>query len=172
MIDLAQESRGRIDQAKIVVVSDSAAGGRAKDTSGPALEEFLVSNGFEVTDLIVIADGRSNVASCLKGSSEGFHGLIVTTGGTGLAPQDQTPEGTLEVLDRLTPGLSEAMRAINPLGRLSRGVSGTRGTALIVNLPGSPRGALENLSAVIDVIPHALELLDGHTSHGDSPRPT
>ena len=88
-----------------------------------------------------------------------FNGMIVTTGGTGFGPRDQTPEGTRRLLDREAPGLAEAMRAINPLGRLSRGVAGTRGLALIVNTPGSREGAVEMLEAVIDVVPHALELM-------------
>ena len=89
----------------------------------------------------------------------------MTAGGTGFAPADQTPEGTLAVLDRLAPGLAEAMRAVNPLGRLSRGVAGTLGAGLIVNVPGSPAGAVECLEAIVDVVPHALELLAGGRPH-------
>jgi len=89
----------------------------------------------------------------------GFHGLVVTTGGTGFGPRDQTPEGTLAVLDRQAPGLAEAMRLANPLGRLSRGVAGTCGTALVLNTPGSSKGCVECLEAVVDVVPHAVRLL-------------
>jgi molybdopterin biosynthesis enzyme MoaB len=98
--------------------------------------------------------------------SEGFSGLIVTTGRTGFAPRDQTPEGTRRVIDREAPGIAEAMRLANPLGRLSRGVVGTRERTLICNTPGSPKGCIEQLEAVIDVLPHALRLLgEDDTAH-------
>ncbi len=97
----------------------------------------------------------------------GFNGLIVTTGGTGFGPRDVTPEGTARVLDRPAPGLAEAMRAVNPLGRLSRGTAGIRGAALIVNTPGSPRGAIEMLEAILDVVDHAVDLLAGVHGHHD-----
>ncbi len=96
---------------------------------------------------------------------EGFSGLLVTTGGTGFSPSDLTPEATLRVVDRQAAGLAEAMRAVNPLGRLSRGVAGTVGACLILNVPGSPAGATEALGAVIDVVPHALDLLAGGRPH-------
>ena len=99
------------------------------------------------------------MAKILVSLAHEFHGLIVTTGGTGFGPRDQTPEGTLKVIDREAPGLAEAMRLVNPLGRLSRGVAGTIGTALVVNTPGSEKGCIECLEAVIDVIPHAVGLL-------------
>ena len=91
--------------------------------------------------------------------SEGFAGLIVTTGGTGFAPRDQTPEGTRAVVEREAPGLAEAMRLISPFGRLSRGIAGIRGRSIICNTPGSPTGTIEQIDAVIDVLPHALRLL-------------
>ena len=90
--------------------------------------------------------------------------MVVTTGGTGFAPRDQTPEGTREVLEREAPGLGEAMRLVNPLGRLSRGIAGIRGHAVIVNTPGSPKGAVECLAAIIEVLPHALDLLEDRPS--------
>jgi len=99
------------------------------------------------------------VAGALREMTAGFAGRLVTTGGTGFGPRDLTPEGTREVVDRLAPGLAEAMRLVNPLGRLSRAVAGTRGRALILNAPGSPRGAVECTEAVLDVVPHALRLL-------------
>ena len=91
--------------------------------------------------------------------SNGFAGLIVTTGGTGFAPRDQTPEGTRAVIEREAPGLAEAMRLISPFGRLSRGVAGIRGATIICNTPGSPKGTIEQIDAIIDVLPHALRLL-------------
>ena len=125
----------------------------------------MVAAGFEVDLCRVVADGIEPVATALREMCDGFAGLVVTTGGTGFSPRDLTPEATREVIDREAPGVAEAMRLVNPLGRLSRGIAGTRGTTLIVNLPGSPRGALECLGAVIDVIPHALELLNGAQPH-------
>jgi molybdenum cofactor synthesis domain-containing protein len=107
----------------------------------------------------VCSDGTDVVAVALKELAEGFSGVIVTTGGTGFAPRDQTPEGTKLVIDREAPGLAEAMRNINPLGRLSRGVVGITGSAIIVNTPGSPKGCVEQLEAIIDVLPHAVALL-------------
>jgi molybdopterin biosynthesis enzyme MoaB len=90
---------------------------------------------------------------------------VVTTGGTGFSPTDLTPEATLAVIERQAPGLAEAMRAVSPLGRLSRGLAGTVGQSLVLNVPGSPRGAVESLEAVVDVLPHALDLLSGGTPH-------
>lgn len=157
-------------QAKIVTVSDGVVGGTREDLSGAALEEALTEAGFEVVERSAVADGVASVAGELARASAGFHGLVVTTGGTGFAPRDQTPEGTGEILEREAPGLAEAMRLVNPLGRLSRGLAGIRGGTIILNTPGSPAGAVECLQAVVDVLPHALELLgDGVTRH---PRPT
>lgn len=146
-------------RAKILTVSDGVVAGTREDKSGDALQEILTAAGFEITDRKVAEDGTESVASSLNEMAGDFTGLIVTTGGTGFTPRDLTPEGTLTVLDRQAPGLSEAMRLVNPLGRLSRGVAGTCGTALILNTPGSTNGARECLEAVLDVIPHALRLL-------------
>jgi molybdopterin adenylyltransferase len=151
--------------AKVLTVSDSVAAGTRDDRSGEVLVELLGARGFRVVERSTIADGASNVAGALLKLSAGFHGLIVTTGGTGFSPTDQTPEGTSRVLERLAPGLSEAMRAVNPLGRLSRGVAGTLGETLVLNLPGSPSGARENFEAVSDVLEHILYLLGGGHPH-------
>ena len=97
----------------------------------------------------------------------GFNGVIVTTGGTGFGPRDITPEATKRILDRDAPGIADAIRAIGPLGRLSRSVAGTRGSALILNVAGDPEGSVAMLEAVIDVIPEALAVMDGRTSHSD-----
>ncbi|MFV0316343.1 MAG: molybdenum cofactor biosynthesis protein B [Microthrixaceae bacterium] len=151
--------------AKVLTVSDGVAAGTREDTGGPAVVDFLTAAGFEVVEHRVIADGVNEVANALTYMAYGFNGLIVTTGGTGFGPRDVTPEATKRVLDRSAPGLAEAMRAVNPLGRLSRNVAGIRGRALILNTPGSPKGAVEMLDAVADVLPHAVELLAGHTDH-------
>jgi molybdenum cofactor synthesis domain-containing protein len=114
----------------------------------------------------VVSDGAEEVAGGLAALCDGFAGLVVTTGGTGFTRRDLTPEGTRAVLDREAPGLAEAMRLVNPLGRLSRGVAGTVGDAIVLNTPGSTGGAVECLEAVLDVLPHALRLLHGDpTAH-------
>ena len=146
-------------KAKILTVSDGVVAGTRDDRSGDVLAEVLTSAGYEIAERQVTEDGTESVANALKQMADGFSGLIVTTGGTGFTPRDLTPEGTLAVLDRQAPGLSEAMRLVNPLGRLSRGMAGTCGTALILNTPGSTNGARECLEAVLDVLPHALRLL-------------
>lgn len=146
-------------QAKVVTVSDGVMNGTREDRSGAALEDALKKAGFDVIEHSVVADGIAAVAGELARVSAGFSGLVVTTGGTGFAPRDQTPEGTKEILERTAPGMGEAMRLASPLGRLSRGVAGIRGHCIILNTPGSPAGAVECLNAVIDVVPHALDLL-------------
>ena len=152
--------------AKVLTCSDGVIHGTREDKSGEALAAFLTSTGFEVVERRVTADGADTIAAALTEMSEGFAGLIASTGGTGFAPRDQTPEGTRAVIEREAPGLAEAMRLCNPLGRLSRGVAGVRGQALIVNTPGSTKGCVEQLDAIIDVLPHALRLLhDTDTSH-------
>lgn len=150
-------------QAKVVTVSDGVVAGTREDLSGAALEQALRKAGFEVVERSVVSDGVASVAGELARMSASFSGLVVTTGGTGFSPRDQTPEGTKEIIEREAPGLAEAMRLVNPLGRLSRGLAGIRGHSIVLNTPGSPKGAVECLEAVIDVLPHALDLL------GDTP---
>jgi molybdenum cofactor synthesis domain-containing protein len=146
-------------QAKVLTVSDGVIAGTREDKSGAALVDALTSAGFEVVETGVVADGVASVAGALSRLTANFVGLVVTTGGTGFAPRDHTPEGTREVIEREAPGLAEAMRLVNPLGRLSRGLAGIRGRAIVLNTPGSPSGAVECVQAVIDVLPHAIELL-------------
>ncbi|HET6916954.1 MAG TPA: molybdenum cofactor synthesis domain-containing protein [Acidimicrobiales bacterium] len=146
-------------EAKVVTVSDGVIAGTREDRSGEALQQALEDAGFTVVERSVVADGIAAVAGELARVSAGFFGVVVTTGGTGFAPRDQTPEGTKEILERDAPGMAEAMRLTSPLGRLSRGVAGIRGHSVILNTPGSPTGAVECLSAVVDILPHALELL-------------
>lgn len=148
-------------QAKVVTVSDGVAAGSRDDRSGRALVDALRERGYEVVAHVVTADGAEAVAAALREATEGFEGLVLTTGGTGFGPRDLTPEGTRLVIEREAPGLAEAARLVNPLGRLSRAVAGTRGRALVVNLPGSTAGAIECFEAVADVLPHALRLLAG-----------
>lgn len=159
------EANGVQRVAKVLVVSDSAWAGGRVDESGPRLTEVLRANDFDVVELRVVADGVSSVSGALEDLAAGFHGLVVSTGGTGFSPRDLTPEATRCVLERDAPGLAEAMRASSPFGRLGRGLAGTRGQCLIVNVPGSPRGAVESIEAIIDVIPHALSLLGGGDPH-------
>ena len=162
----ASEEGAPTPEAKVVTVSDGVMAGTREDKSGQALEDALRSAGFKVVERSVVADGVAAVAGELARVSASFYGLVVTTGGTGFAPRDQTPEGTREVIERDAPGLAEAMRMVSPLGRLSRGVAGIRGHSIILNTPGSPKGALECLEAVIDVLPHAMALLaDQPTRH-------
>ena len=149
-------------QAKVLTASDGVVAGTRVDRSGEVLVGLLEAAGFEVVDRRVVADGVESVGDALRSMSAGFAGLIVTTGGTGFGPRDLTPEATRSVIEREAPGLAEATRAVNPgPGRLSRGVAGTVGRALVLNTPGSPKGAQECLEAVLDVLPHALELLAG-----------
>lgn len=152
-------------QAKVLTVSDGVVAGTREDKSGAALGAHLRAAGFDVVDQQVVADGVESVAGAIQDMSDGFAGLLVTTGGTGFGPRDLTPEGTKEVLEREAPGLAEAMRLVSPLGRLSRGAAGTRGHTLVLNVPGSSKGAVECVDSVIDVVPHALDLLTGGRPH-------
>jgi len=152
--------------AKVLTVSDGVVHGTRDDASGRALVAQLTEAGFAVVEHRVTADGTDEVATVLREMCDGFTGVIVSTGGTGFAPRDQTPEGTRTVIEREAPGLAEAMRLISPLGRLSRGIAGIRGKAIICNTPGSPKGCVEQLGAIIDILPHAIRLLaDAPTSH-------
>lgn len=164
-VEAETEARPGRWPAKVVTVSDGVAAGRREDRSGPALTDRLTTAGFEVVESVVVPDGAVEVASALRRLADRFGGLIVTTGGTGFSPRDLTPEGTRAVIDREAPGLAEAMRLVNPLGRLSRGIAGTIGLTLVLNTPGSSKGAVECLDAVVDVLPHALELLHGRKPH-------
>jgi len=161
-------SAGDINEAwpaKVLTVSASVADGRREDRSGAALAERLATAGFTVVERSVVADGMAPVADALRGLCEGFRGLVISTGGTGFSPDDLTPEATASVLERHAPGLVVAMLGADPRGRLSRGTAGTLGRALIVNAPGSPGGAVDCLEALLDVLPHALELLAGGHPH-------
>jgi molybdenum cofactor synthesis domain-containing protein len=151
--------------AKVLTVSDSVAAGSRVDHSGDAVQALLQANAYVVVERRVVPDGVAPVSAALTDLSSSFVGLIVTTGGTGFSQTDLTPEATRSVLEREAPGMAEVMRAASPLGPLSRGVAGTVASCLILNLPGSVNGAVESLTAVMDVLSHALELLAGGRPH-------
>ncbi|MBR0082114.1 MAG: MogA/MoaB family molybdenum cofactor biosynthesis protein [Clostridia bacterium] len=155
--------------AAVITVSDLGARGERIDTSGPNLCALLEARGYEIVHTAIVPDEPDAIRDALLYAADELHtALILTTGGTGFSPRDITPEATLPLLERLTPGLPERMRAesmrITPKGCLSRGVAGIRGRSLIVNLPGSKKAAEENLLAVIDPIAHGLEMLLGEGS--------
>jgi molybdopterin adenylyltransferase len=156
--------------ALVLTASDRSAAGERDDSAGTAIEERLAGLGFAV-ERAVVPDEKPRIEAVLREAAT-RHPLIVTTGGTGLTPRDVTPQATLAVVDYEVPGLAEAMRAEGrqhtPMADLSRAVVGVRGRALIVNLPGSPRGAIESLSAIVPVLDHALETLAGPFDHGSS----
>ena len=131
----------------MLTVSDGVIAGTREDKSGAALVERLTAEGYAVVDQTVCEDGRASVANTLRSLTDGFSGLVVTTGGTGFTARDETPEGTKDVIEREAPGLAEAMRLVSPLGRLSRATAGVRGQSLILNTPGSPAGAVECLGS-------------------------
>ena len=153
-------------EAVVVTCSNRAAAGERDDTSGPALIERLVGAGFDVApDAIVVQDDEAEIATLLARLADAGHRLVLTTGGTGLTPTDVTPAATRRVIDREAAGLAELMRvtgiASTPMAALSRAVVGSRGTTLIANLPGSPKGATESLDALLPVLRHALDQLAG-----------
>ncbi len=154
-----------LPQAKVLTASDGVIAKTREDRSGDALEKVLKDSGFEVVQRVAVPDGVESVSQALIEMSDGFAGLIVTTGGTGFAERDLTPEGTKQVIEREAPGLAEAMRLVNPLGRLSRGIAGVLHQVIILNTPGSTAGCVECFEAVADVIPHALRLLHGERVH-------
>jgi molybdopterin adenylyltransferase len=163
-----------VPEAAVLTISDSAHAGTREDRSGPAVRARLEELGWEVPVTEVLPDERAAIASRLAAlAGSGWVGAIFTTGGTGVALRDVTPEATRDVITREIPGMGERMRArgmlSTPMAALSRAVAGTRGTVLIVNLPGAPGGAVESLNAIVELVPHVLDLLSGHTEHSPGP---
>jgi molybdenum cofactor synthesis domain-containing protein len=154
----------------VLTISDSCYQGTRIDKSGPAVAARLESKGWSVVPVEILPDEMDAIAWRLNALCQGGEvDVIFTTGGTGVAARDLTPEATRSVIEKDVPGLAERMRAegmrITPLAALSRGVAGTRGKVLIVNLPGSPKGAVESLDAILDLMPHVVRLLNGETGH-------
>jgi molybdenum cofactor synthesis domain-containing protein len=157
-------------RAGILTISDAGSRGEREDTSGPVVRELLVGIGGRIERYAMVPDERARISEILRGWCDaGVVDLIVTTGGTGLAARDVTPEATMDVAERFAPGIAEAMRAEGmrhtPKAMLSRAIAVVRSRTLIVNLPGSEKGARESLTAVLDILPHAVELLQGMTEH-------
>lgn len=160
-------------RAAVVTVSDAVSTGSRVDESGPRARHILEDAGLEVIEELTVPDEGDRIQAALSGLVAKAVNLVVTTGGTGFAPRDVTPEATRRVIEKESAGVAELMRAEGlrhtPMAALSRGIAGSAGSTLIVNLPGSPKGVEESLSAIASIVPHALELLAGDTAHPSPP---
>jgi len=164
------EIRELVIRAVVITVSDACSRGEREDASGVALTELLGGIGAEIVATKIVSDDLEPLAATLREFAERSDvNLIITTGGTGFSPRDNTPEATLAVIERAAPGLSEAMRMETlkqtPMAMISRGVCGIRSGTLIINLPGSPKGVRESFAVIAPVLSHAIALLAGHTQH-------
>jgi molybdenum cofactor synthesis domain-containing protein len=161
-----------LNRAHVITVSDGVSAGTREDVSGVALVELLKQAQFHVTGPEVVPDNQERISDAIVAAVVDRADLVVTTGGTGLGPRDVTPQATSMLIDYEVPGLGELMRragtSSTPMAALSRGIVGVRGHALIINVPGSVKGATESLGAVMPVVGHAIQLLHGHTSHDES----
>ena len=160
--------------AGIITVSDRSSQGVREDSSGPAIAAVLAGIAIDVRQTLIIPDEKDKIKEAIvKWADIDNLDLIITTGGTGVSPRDLTPDATLEVIDRQLPGMAEAMRhqsmQITPYAMISRAIAGIRGRALIVNLPGSPKGAKENLNVILPALKHAIEKIKGDTAECGSP---
>ncbi|OLB80319.1 MAG: MogA/MoaB family molybdenum cofactor biosynthesis protein [Chloroflexi bacterium] len=155
--------------AHVITISDGASHGKREDKSGPALVGILYANQYDVTGPEVVPDERDRIAAAITKAADGGSNLVITTGGTGLGPRDVTPQATATVIDYDVPGITELMRRAGlestPMAALTRGIAGVRGQTLVINVPGSPKGAMQSLEAVMPVLEHALALLRGDTKH-------
>lgn len=156
-------------RAHVITVSDRASASKMPDDSGPALVEILMQRDYDVSGPEVVPDDQEHIKDAIIAAAAGGANLVVTTGGTGLGPRDVTPQATAALIDYEVPGIGELMRrageTMTPMAALSRSIAGVRGSTLIINVPGSIRGAIESLDAVVPLLPHALKLLRGDTKH-------
>jgi molybdenum cofactor synthesis domain-containing protein len=159
-----------VSKAHVVTVSDGAFRGKREDKSGAALVGMLRRDGFEVADPQVVPDEAERISEAVMSAVTRGADLVVATGGTGLGPRDVTPQAIAALIDYEVPGIGEAMRRAGetstPMALLSRSMAGVRGRALIISVPGSPKGATESLEAVMPIVGHAIQLLRGDTAHG------
>jgi molybdopterin adenylyltransferase len=153
----------------VITISDRVSAGQMEDQSGPALIRLLAAAQFDVSGPEVVPDVEQRISRAILAAAGGGADLVVTTGGTGLGPRDVTPQATSAVIDFEVPGLGEAMRRVGaastPMAALSRSMAGVRGRTLILNVPGSVKGATESLEAVMAMLGHAIRLLQGNTAH-------